>query len=298
MIRSNLAGCALVSLALVLAASCDPTGENGDNSQDQHDGGGQPDSGPAVVDAGVDAGQTAQDAGRDPVDGGDRVDGGQRDGGHVNTDAGIKLDGGVGPDGGISAKMSFFVTSRGGGKGGDFRQTPSDTNGLAGADALCQTLAAAVSPVLGAKTWRAYLSTGTENARDRIGTGPWFNARGLQIADSIAGLHEEGGKKNAINYDNALDEKGNKVPGVVSNPGAYLHDILTGSTTAGRTQTNGHCKNWTSDAAADTARIGHSDRVGGGSTSWNSVHNSGCRESGTSSVRSGGGRGSIYCFAL
>jgi hypothetical protein len=201
-------------------------------------------------------------------------------------------------DGGTTATMSFFVTSRGAGMGGDLRATPADADGLAGADALCKTLATAVSATLGAKTWRAYLSTTTVNARDRIGTGPWRNAAGTEIAASVAALHEEGGATNALSYDNSLDETGQRVPGVMRPAGTMnVHDILTGSDAGGRVQANQHCNNWTSSNAS-SARVGHSDRMGGGSLSWNSVHASGgCAEMGGNSVRTGGGRGSIYCFA-
>jgi hypothetical protein len=202
-------------------------------------------------------------------------------------------------DGGTAATMSFFVTSRGGGMGGDLRAAPADADGLAGADALCKTLATAVSASLGAKTWRAYLSTATVNARDRIGTGPWSNAAGTVIAQSVAELHEEGGMTNKLNYDNSLDETGQRVPGVMRPAGTMnVHDILTGSGTDGRVLANQHCNNWTSSTSAFTARVGHSDRMGGGSTNWNSVHNTGgCTEMGGQSVRTGGGRGSLFCFA-
>jgi len=191
--------------------------------------------------------------------------------------------------------MSFFVTSRGMGKGGDLRAAATDTDGLAGADAFCKTLAAAVSPALGAKTWHAYLSTTTVNARDRIGTGPWRNAKGLVIANSVAQLHEENGLTNLLNIDNSLDETG----AVISRT-PLVHDILTGSDTTGRLMPNLTCNNWTSSAATGiSCQVGHSDRNGGGSTSWNSVHTTGgCADTGTGSVRTGGGRGSLFCFAL
>ena len=218
-----------------------------------------------------------------------------------DEDASTSTDGGaeagpewVGPDGGISTRMNFFVTSRGGGKGGDFRASVSDADGLAGADALCASLANDVSPVLGAKTWVAYLSTSTVDARDRIGAGPYYNAKGELIANDVAHLHDEG-KKNLLTFDSNLDELGRPVS--ISNPN--VHDILTG-TKADGTKTDNHCMNWTSSATGAKARLGHSNRMGGGQdpTSWNSAHDSaGCAEMGTGSVRSGGGRGSFYCFA-
>ncbi len=184
--------------------------------------------------------------------------------------------------------MSFFVTSRGNGKGGDFRLNAADTDGLAGADAFCKQLATAVSATLGAKTWRAYLSTNQVDARDRIGAGPWRNQKGVIVASSVAQLHEEGGLTNAISAANSVDENGVALANGV-------HDILTGSTIAGRVMGTNTCANWTSTAAG-TATVGHSNRMGGGSTSWNSVHTTAsCSSTG---VTSGGGRGSLYCFAL
>lgn len=213
------------------------------------------------------------------------------------------LDGGdssvpdfVGPDGGISTKMNFFVTSRGNGKGGDFRAQAGDADGLAGADAFCKQLANDVSPILGAKTWRAYLSTSTVNARSRIGTGPFYNAKGAVIADSVARLHDEGGM-NSLSLATNLDEVGNSVP---SGGGNNRHDILTGTLANGNAAT-ATCNNWTSSAqTTPKGMVGHSNRMGGGAapTSWNAAHESaGCAASGAGSVESGGGRGSIYCFA-
>ena len=150
--------------------------------------------------------------------------------------------------------MSFFVTSRGNGKGGDFRLNAGDADGLAGADAFCKMLATAVSPTLGAKTWRAYLSTSTVDARDRIGAGPWRNQKGVVIASSVAQLHEEGGQTNALSATNSLDELGAPLVNGV-------HDILTGSTIAGRLMGANTCANWTS-ANAGTATVGHTNRMG------------------------------------
>jgi hypothetical protein len=194
--------------------------------------------------------------------------------------------------------MSFFVTSRGSGNGGNF-------GGLPGADRLCTTLAAAVSPALGAKTWHAYLSTTTVNARDRIGNGPWTNAAGVVIGTSVAQLHDQaaGGASQQTWPLNdatiALDERGNQVP---LQP--LVHDILTGSDAAGRVSALGTCQDWTQ--ATGTTSNGHSNRAGqatngGVASSWNFSHVTGCAEpmnnfqQGT--VSQGGGRGSIYCFA-
>jgi hypothetical protein len=200
--------------------------------------------------------------------------------------------------GSAEARMSFFVTSRGGGNGGNF-------GGLAGADQLCTTLAAAVSPALGAKTWRAYLSTSTVNARDRIGSGPWTNAAGVVIGTSVAQLHDQaaGGASEQtwpLNNPNiALDERGNQIP---AQP--LAHDILTGSTADGRISPLGTCEDWTQ--ATGTTSNGHSNRAGqatdgGVASSWNFSHITGCAEPTRNfeegSVSQGGGRGSIYCFA-
>ena len=196
--------------------------------------------------------------------------------------------------------MSFFVTSRGMGNGGNL-------NGLDGADAFCKSLAMAVSPALGAKTWHAYLSTSTVNARDRIGAGPWRNARGVIVANTVAQLHDQavGGMLDATwstgNATIALDEKGVMVPLAPT----LVHDILTGSNADGTAEPV-HCNNWTSSMTTDTAWIGHANRAGGGTrpTSWNSAHTVGCGEPTAGmdfqmgTVSSGGGRGSFYCFAV
>ncbi|HSO39417.1 MAG TPA: hypothetical protein VLT33_43115 [Labilithrix sp.] len=217
------------------------------------------------------------------------------------TDAGDGGDAGwVGPDGGIAASMTFFVTSKGNGKGGDFRAAAGDADGLAGADAFCKSLANAVSPVLGAKSWKAYLSTNAVTARSRIGAGPWYNAKGVMIASSVANLHDEpAGTKNALSETTNLDELGNKVP--IAGPN--VHDILTGATTAGLSGAT-NCANWTSSATNGQAIVGHANRNGGGDvpTSWNAAHQiNGCKEppaagNANGTVASGGGRGSIYCF--
>lgn len=199
------------------------------------------------------------------------------------------IDGAPDPAG----EFSFFITSTGGPTGGDFRLSATDTDGLAGADAFCQTKAATADPDAGAKRWRAYLSTATVNARDRIGTGPWFNRNKVRVAESVENLHNAGA--NAINKANAIDENGAVVNGRGDTPNH--HDIVTGSNADGTTSGN-HCNNWTSsDAAAFTAQVGHHDRDGGGTDpmSWNAAHPSqGCS---AQAFVNTGGRGSIYCFA-
>jgi len=193
--------------------------------------------------------------------------------------------------------MSFFVTSVGLGNG-------ANLGGLAGADRHCQTLAAAAGA--GAKTWHAYLSTSASggqaavNARDRIGSGPWYSAKGGRIAQNVGDLHgdtiDQARLGNNINKTTALSEKGEPINGVGDTPNR--HDILTGSQPDGRAYTDGAdhtCGNWTSGAAG-TAQLGHHDRTGGGNTSWNSTHPSrGCSQE---NLVATGGAGLLYCFAI
>jgi len=192
------------------------------------------------------------------------------------------------------AAMSFFVTSVGLGKG-------ADLGGLEGADRQCQTLAQAAGA--GGKTWHAYLSTqgaGAVNARDRIGAGPWQNAKGVVIAKSVDDLHGAG---NNVNKQTALTEKGTVVNGRGDTPNT--HDILTGSMPDGRAFTGAEdrtCGNWTTSGQG-SAMLGHSDRQGlrddDASKSWNSSHPSrgpggGCSQD---DLKSTGGAGLLYCFA-
>lgn len=183
--------------------------------------------------------------------------------------------------------MSFFVTSVGSGKG-------ADLGGLAGADAHCASLAEAAG-VTG-KTWRAYLSTSDTDARDRIGKGPWFNAKGVKIADDVASLHSDA---NAITKQTALDEKGEVVNGRGDKPNR--HDILTGSKPDGTKIADQTCGDWTLSGAEGAAMTGHHDRTGlddsAAAKSWNSSHASrgGCSQE---ALRSTGGDGLFYCFAV
>ena len=179
---------------------------------------------------------------------------------------------------------SFFVTSQGPGKG-------ADLGGLQGADAHCASLAEAAG--ITGKTWHAYLSTNEANARDRVGSGPWYNVKGEKIADDVASLHSD---TNGIAKQTALDEKGNTVNGRGDNPNR--HDILTGSNPDG-TAAEQTCENWTSSSAEGSAMVGHHDRMGLDDTaaakSWNSSHPSrGCSQE---ALRSTGGDGLVYCFA-
>jgi len=195
--------------------------------------------------------------------------------------------------------MTFFVTSVGPGKGGDL-------GGLAGADQYCQSLAKAAGA--GNRTWRAYLSTqapalndpSAVHARDRIGAGPWYNAKGIMIAKSVEDLHSAG---NNLTKQTALDEKGNLVNGRTEKPNK--HDILTGSRADGTAFPGARfpdmtCGNWTKSGADGSAMTGHHDRAGPidspWATSWNSSHPTlGCSQE---RVRPTGGDGLFYCFAV
>jgi hypothetical protein len=195
------------------------------------------------------------------------------------------------------ASMTFFITSAGPGKGGDL-------GGIEGADRHCQSLAQAAGA--GSRTWRAYLSTqsagGTQaiNARDRIGRGPWRNAKGEAIAQSVDDLH---GANNKISKQTALNEKGEPVNGRGDTPNR--HDILTGSQPDGRAFAAGDdrtCGNWTKSTQG-AAMVGHHDRMGlrddEPSKSWTSSHPSRGPDGGCSQadLRSTGGDGLLYCFA-
>ncbi len=191
------------------------------------------------------------------------------------------------------SEIGFFVTSAGPGKGGDL-------GGLAGADQLCQLLGANAGA--GVKTWHAYLSTqgpGAVNARDRIGAGPWKNARGIIVAKDLAELHGA----NGINKETALTEKGDPVNGRGDTPN--MHDILTGSQPDGTAFPAGEdrtCGNWTKSGKG-AAMVGHHDRQGlrddDASKSWNSSHPSRGPDGGCSQndLKSTGGNGFFYCFA-
>jgi len=182
--------------------------------------------------------------------------------------------------------MSFFVSSTGSGADG------GNLGGLSGADARCQAFAAAVGA--GSKTWHAYLSTSTENARDRIGSGPWFNQAGEQIADSVEDLHPTSGTGLSNgNPQHIVDETGTPAPG-------NQHDILTGSLADGTIAAGLTCTDWTSnsDTLTGQPRVGHSDIPGNPdfSPSWNSAHVAGnCSQAGLVST---GGAGRLYCFAI
>jgi len=191
-----------------------------------------------------------------------------------------------------SSSMSFFVTSAGSGKGADF-------GGLDGADKHCQSLAAAAGA--GGKTWHAYLSTqaagstAAVNAKDRIGKGPWQNAKGVVVAKDVAELHGN----NNLTKQTALTEKGDVVNGRGDTPNK--HDVLTGSQADGTAFSAGEdktCGNWTKSGEG-SAIVGHADRTGLDTTppslSWNSSHaTAGCSDP---ALVSTGGAGLLYCFA-
>ena len=192
--------------------------------------------------------------------------------------------------------MSFFVTSVGTGDGGNLGR-------LEGADAHCKTLADA-SGVRQAdgRTWRAYLSATAADgkpihARDRIGIGPWHNVKGALIAANAADLHGDIIRdRNQMNKVNALTEKGMPVNGVGDTPNT--HDIITGSDSFGRAvggTFDTTCSNYTSNSATGSTMLGHSDRTGGGNTSWNAAHAS--RGCGQANLVATGGAGLFYCFA-
>jgi hypothetical protein len=188
--------------------------------------------------------------------------------------------------------MTFFVTSAGPGKG-------ADLGGLAGADRLCQSLAQGAGA--GSHTWRAYLSTAAAdgkpavNARDRIGKGPWRNAKGVVVAKNVDDLHGT----NNLTKETALNERGAVVNGRGDNPN--MHDMLTGSQPDGRAIAGDKdmtCGNWTSSSQG-SAMLGHADRLGlrddDASHSWNSSHPS--RSCSQDDLRATGGNGLFYCFA-
>ena len=210
--------------------------------------------------------------------------------------------------------MSFFVAANPNGTG--------NLGGLAGADQICQNLAAAAGA--GAKTWHAYLSTQARpgqpavNARARIGQGPWYNAKGVMIAANVGALHgDQVRDSNNIQRITALDEHGNEIHGFGSPQGTQNeHDAMTGSDADGRAFSDGidhTCNNWTSNTEAlpqqgnppaggvqlppdrSRAMLGHLDRMGGGNVSWNAAHMSqGCSKQ---ALINTGGAGRFYCFA-
>jgi hypothetical protein len=192
---------------------------------------------------------------------------------------------GGGGSGGAKSKTTFFVTSD--------TVTSGKMGGLDGADMRCTNLAKASG--FGDHTWKAYLSTATVNAKDRIGTGPWVNANGVTVAENVAALLAMNG-----NADLFIDEKGMKINGQwEDSPGPNQHDILTGTKVDGTVATGLTCMDWTTDANTSMAQVGHSDGLGPNGSmdamyrSWSTTHtNQGC-----GNLTPGGGAGKIYCFA-
>jgi len=226
--------------------------------------------------------------------GGSNASGGS--GGSASAGSGTGGSSGSGGAGNKS-KTTFFVTS-------DTRDT-GKLGTLEASDKRCQDLAAKAG--IGDHTFHAYLSTATVNAKDRIGTGPWVNAKGLTIAADLATLHS-----GSVKGDHTLfiDEKGADINGQWNNSPTMAtpdndgkkneHDILTGSKSDGTVQADATCKDWTSDSAGDKAQVGHSDGMGpqqattGAYSSWNSSHTSGS----CAATWMAGGAGRIYCFAI
>jgi hypothetical protein len=191
-----------------------------------------------------------------------------------------------------NSSMGFFVTST--------KSTTANLGGLRGADNLCQSLAAAVG--VGDRTWRAYLSVERDadnsptDARDRIGNGPWLNAKGAVVARDLNELHARKGDATVF-----VDERGQPIPGQwTGSPAPVEHDILTGSNADGRLLSGMTCSDWTSNSASLATQVGHSDGLGPGGdssgtfSSWNSSHaNQSC-----ANTAPRGGAGRIYCFAI
>ncbi len=190
-----------------------------------------------------------------------------------------------------NAGMSFFLASEGPGTG-------ADLGGLAGGDKHCQMLAEAAGS--SGRTWHAYLSSSAAdgqaavNARDRIGSGPWSNAKGIEVASSVANLHSD---SNNLTKETVINEKGEVVNGRGDTPNR--HDILTGSQADGTAFSGDEdktCGNWTKSGEG-SAQIGHHDREGGGDdgSSWNAAH--GTRGCSQEDLQGTGGDGLFYCFA-
>jgi hypothetical protein len=207
----------------------------------------------------------------------------------LGVTAGAALVGGLALAQAPADNASFFVTSANPGSGGDL-------GGLAGADAHCQALAEDAG--MGGKTWRAYLSTSEEDARDRIGEGPWYNVEGVLIAENLVQLHGD----NNITGETALNEHGVAPNYLVGDPPAPAaqpleHDVLTGTNEDG-TASEMTCNDWTDSSADFQAMLGHADRLGRnpGVNSWNAIHPSqGC---GMEHLTPTGGAGMYYCFAV
>ena len=311
--RGNALGIGISGVTVALVAGCVAAWVAGCSSSDKSGTGGASGStggaGGSSTDGGADAPADA------PTD---RPGDGVTDAGDVAVDTGPPVcgpfaDGGVPSDAGVvdaGAMASFFVTSN--------TALNANLGGLAGADTRCQNAAAAVG--LGGKSWHAYLSaehasggdagTGPINAKDRIGTGPWYNVRGVMVAANLTDLHARKGDATVF-----LDEHGLMINGQwTGSPLPNEHDILTGTNADGTVAVGKTCLDWTSespvpDGGVDggslfVARIGHTDGFGtrcnttpappNDVTSWNSAHDT----ASCADIRSRGGVGHIYCFAI
>lgn len=272
----NVVGCMLV---LVFAPGCGgDDGGSGDTENATGSGGETTQSEPANPSAGPTTDPAESSDGSTPMPGTSDSD----DTTGIADDTGSTGAAADSSSGSAACEgMSFFATSTGSGALG------GNLGGLRGADAICQTHAEAAGQ--GGCTWHAYLSTADEDARDRIGTGPWQNAMGEVIADDVESLHADGLSNGDPQH--VLDENGVEVPG-------DEHDILTGSNEDGTVLEGSTCADWTSDSEDDVARVGHSDIPDNPmfSPSWNSAHDTpGCREQDLDQT---GGAGRLYCFAI
>lgn len=233
------------------------------------------DEGAAPTDS--DAGQSSSSSGATSSSGAASSSGGSS--GNTSSSGGTNDAGGdaeAGTDAGKS-KMTFFATSAGS------PNKDGNIGGIAAADGICKTLATKVGG--GDHTWAAYLSTNNEDAKDRIGPGPWVNQKGTEIAKTVADLHGNGFN---IKGADILDETGAVVP-------ANEHDMLTG-TNANGTKNNNRCEEWTSANANDDANVGHSDSdtTGNGGDRWNNAHGVGCN---AGAIKNANGAARFYCFA-
>ncbi|HET6149208.1 MAG TPA: hypothetical protein VFH68_16845 [Polyangia bacterium] len=294
MIRGTAAP-ALVGLMVVLglgACGSSNSGNSGAGGKTGGSGGGTPGSGGSAAGGATGNPGTGGMTGGPGTGGASAGTGGATGGTDAGADApradtGSNVDAPATADGAVSPQMSFFVTSE--------TSATGNLGGLAAADAKCARLAAAAG-VTG-KTWKAYLSTAAENARTRIGSGPWFNIHGVMIAANLVQLHEENGMTNNITQNTALTDKGLIVPGRLVRPAGTNneHDMLTGSLMNGMVNTGFTCGAW--DSAVGNSYVGHVDRNGTQTNpivmaSWNSAHPSQCAD-----TAPGGGAGRFYCFA-
>ena len=288
----------LVSSCVLLACTTTDAGDKGAGVAGSSAGGTAASAGAATGGGGSNPGSAG--SGTAGTTSGGAATGGGGAGGSASGGAGSSMGGGAGAhagtggtsggsaggSGGSKSKTTFFVTS-------DTSKT-GKLGGLDGADKRCQDLATKAG--FGDHTFHAYLSTSTVNAKARIGNGPWVNSKGLVVAPDLATLHSAATKGDHTIF---IDENGMPIHGQWDN-GPVEHDVLTGSMPDGTVQAGKTCQDWTSDAAADTAWVGHSDGMGpsmattGTYTSWNSSHeNGGCNDTAPK-----GGAGRLYCFAI